>query len=196
MARDNQKLSNEMIERALAAATPLKNLPEVNSFNHQMQLNLGKLVNVLIDELRKDQQLSSVVKHSLLRHFFWQATAYNNAGISKDKKGQPFWSANAIRQYYANGTVKDLRHEHTIPIAELSALVLNSKVDCISLMHKYSKAVVLTKTEDEVIEKAFKSKVPIDFNWDKPDFIARYKTSEISPIYDVREIAEFKELLK
>jgi hypothetical protein len=191
----NISISQQELQSALSGLTPLKNLPEVNEFNSVIQEKLGRLVNVLIAELQKDPNLSTVVKHSLLRHFFWQATAYDNAGVGREKKKQHYWSKNAINQFYLNGGDKDLRHEHTIPIALLIKKVLNDNSDSIELMRRYSKAVILTKTEDASLGKLYKSTLPNGFDWDRPDFLLRYRSAGMSDIYDVSKSSVLKKML-
>jgi hypothetical protein len=81
-------------------------------------------------------------------------------------EGCPLWSKKAYEQFAADGTVKNLRHEHAVPKKVVVGALLNLKnltEKDVDLWFKFLIGVVVTKEEDKLLNSRFKSSMPPEF---------------------------------
>jgi hypothetical protein len=98
--------------------------------------------------------------------------------------GQRYWSKKALELFIKNkGTTRNvgLVHEHAVPKSLLIEEINNCKteLEIEKLLNVFCKAVIVTKKEDDKLNKKFKSIMPFD-NWKKKQFLfSRYTISGI-----------------
>ncbi len=162
------------------------------AFNFSEQQRIATLLMGIMKNCLQDEQLK-ITANSFMRPFFWYATENNNIGKSCKYVGQPFWSKKAIYQYLIakldnyHSREKGLRHEHSIPIKLLIQKAWEFPTEVSSLIRKYSRAVILTKEEDDSLKKlGLNSNMPDGFNWENPNLLMRYESISGIEIYDTR----------
>lgn len=171
-------------------------------FNLKNQEKISELLIPLLRVASQDEGLRNLADKGLLRHFFWNATAFNNNSVNSVYSGQPYWTENAVRQYIDRAS-KDfgnrhsgLRHEHAVPIKLLKEKAWENPENIGDIINTFSRAVVVTKEEDDRFKKLqLNDRMPKGFQWSKNQVFMRYELAGVGPILDVRKSAELWEIL-
>ena len=104
-------------------------------------------------------------------------------------KGCTLWSKKAHEQFEENGTTKNLRHEHAVPKKVVIGALLNLRNPTekdVGLWFKFLIGVVVTKEEEKLLNRRFKSSMPPEFydasSSSSLDMFVRYKNCGIELI--------------
>jgi len=172
------------------------------SFNRLNQERIIKLLVPLLKAASAGPDLKQLAEKSLLRHFFWNATAFDNNSMNAPYSGQPYWTRQAVLQYLSNAKVNfgkrhsGLRHEHAVPIKLLKEKAWEKPYQVGDLILQFSRAVVVTIKEDDQFKKhGLNDRMPIGFDWKSAQIFQRYEKAKVGPILDVRKSPELWELL-
>lgn len=172
------------------------------SFNRSNQERIVKLLVPLLNASGADPELKQMVDKSLLRHFFWNATAFDDNSKNVPYSGQPYWTIQAVKQYLSNAEVdfgkrhSGLRHEHAVPIKLLQKKAWEKRSEVGNLIFLFSRAVIVTKNEDDQFRKhGLNDCMPNDFSWRPEQIFQRYKKAKVWPVYDVRKSPKLWELV-
>lgn len=168
------------------------------SHNANVKRKIAKTISLLIDE-RND--VAEFIQLFLVDRLLWAATEYDDTEKWNKYFGVPFWSHGAINKVVENINLgkkpdKELVHEHSVPkcilgekLDEMYANKQISEEQIFSLIDKFCHAVVVTKEEDAMLNKAgFRSKMPSSFGFhDDDDMFCRYhlagiKISTLTPL--------------
>ena len=138
------------------------------NWNSQNKNEISKLLNLLLNS-----ETPEYLQLICIDHLIWASTERNDEGKKMKYFGQPLWSLKAIKLFkdnYLNKTINNnngLVHEHAIPkkiiVQEILLLKKATEKDIDTILQKYSQAVIITKEEDDKINKSgFKQKMPYD----------------------------------
>lgn len=189
------------IDTFLANLNPITTSKGIITFNNEEQNRISQLITKIITGVSKDSKNGRTI-NNLLRHFLWNATAYNNNGKGNPYEIQPFWSKMAIESYldrkYNNYNIRrsGLRHEHSIPIKLIKEKIWENPDKVKEIINTCSIAVVLTKEENEILNKKYNDSLPSTFDWNNPNVFIRYIETDISAIYNIEENEELNALIK
>ena len=150
-----------------------------------MKGNINKDVAKLFSIIRKENINIQMYKR-LYNLLLWFSTECSDEmSWSRNKHyGQRYWSKKALELFIKNkGETKNvgLVHEHAVPKSVLIEEINNCKTELEKekLLNVYCKAVIITKDEDRILNKKFKSKMPHEKWKSKQLLFSRYTESGI-----------------
>ena len=179
------------------------------SHNALVKRKIAKTISLLIDDRN---EVPEFIQMFLVDRLLWAATEYDDSEKWNKYFGVPFWSRGAINKVIDNISSgkkfdKELVHEHSVPKCvlgeKLDEMYENKQVSeeqVFSLIDKFCHAVVVTKEEDVILNKAgFRSKVPSSFSFcDGDDVFCRYRLAGIEiftvALQDLQKLARQQNL--
>lgn len=160
------------------------------SHNANVKRKIAKTISLLIDDRN---EVAEFIQLFLVDRLLWAATEYDDTERWNKYFGVPFWSDGAINKVIENINAgkkpdKELVHEHSVPkcvlgekLDEMYENKQTSEEEIFSLIDKFCHAVVVTKEEDALLNKAgLRSKMPTTFGFnDGDDLFCRYHLAGI-----------------
>ena len=126
----------------------------------------------------------------------WTATEDNDSNERVKYLGQAYWSKKSILQYQQqnqgrkNKNFKDLRHEHIVPRNLIKKFILDlpikDKDSILGVLTRYSHAVIVTKSEDQILKDLGLNKDMPKCFYENDDILSRYQEAGIE-IISVKE---------
>lgn len=162
-------------------------MTEINTkaISHNPNLK-KKLATAIADRFRNDSPVDDLFKNADIKMAPW-VSELSDQNKKVKYVGQPYWTKAAIEHYIKNG-VKGLRHEHSVPqklIVEL--LINNEKTEktIFSILDNLVHAVIVTHEEATLLDKKWKTKMPVDIEItnDIDIIFSRYKEEKINVYY-------------
>jgi hypothetical protein len=151
------------------------------SYNPKNKKAISKAIALIFNP---NNQIDAYIQSILLDSLLWAVTERNDEGKKEKYVGQPYWSIGALNQLLNNKGAgielfKDLRHEHAVPRSiikdKILALSTKSEIEIYKIIDKFGHAVILSRDEDELLNKKHKTTSP-----NLEDVLSRYKDQKIS----------------
>lgn len=170
----------------------------INSHNQQNKDKIARTIAVLYDS---KNNIPEYIRKMLIVRLVWATTEHDDQELSKKYQGQPYWTTGAIKQFLNNlaerstnkryNLFQDLRHEHAVPKKEIIARIQKSdksKEAIFNILNNLGHAVIVSKTEDEELnKKGFRTKMPraLQDNSSIENVFSRYKEAGLK-VCDIR----------
>ena len=156
----------------------------VKSHNPEFKRQLAKAIAYLYND---NSPVADHLREGYVRMSPW-ATEKNDNYKKIKYKGQPYWTLSAIQRFRLTKSISGLRHEHPIPNKIIREKLFENPKDeekVFEILDTLVHAVIVTLEEATLIDKKFKSSIPIEFKISNdPEYIfSRYKECGINVFY-------------